>query len=72
MMNSKMQDTQSAGPARLLREYISVVWRCLEHHSCFVECQKPSWDTVPRGGYFVKPELNATYGQGVNSLNVFH
>lgn len=72
MMNSKMQDTQSAASTRLLREYISVARRCLQHHSCFVESQRPSWDTVPGGGCFVKPKLNATYEQGVNSLHVFH
>lgn len=39
MMNSKMQDTQSAGPTGLLREYIAMAMLCLEHHSCFVESQ---------------------------------
>lgn len=67
-----MQDTQSAGPTRLLREYISVLMRFLEHRSCFVESQLPCRDTVPGGGCFVNPELNATYGQGVNGRHLFH
>lgn len=67
-----MQDTQSAGPTRLLREYISVLMRFLEHRSCFVESQLPSPGTVPGGGCFVNPELNATYGQGVNGRHLFH
>lgn len=65
MVNSKKQHTQYAGPTRLLRKHVSLY---LAHHSYFEESQRPSWDTVPGGACFVKPQLMAHMCGGLTAL----